>query len=88
MRIVLAVGVFWLVGSCGLVLFSRLRRYRIDLKPDQNAYDGASRVPPANYLSRANYSTDGYALLRWFWTWHVVMLATQAVIIWLLLGAG
>lgn len=87
MRIALAVIVLLVVGSCGLVLFSRVRHYRIDIAPNQNAYDGASRFPPVNYLSRANYAPEGRPLLRWLWAWHAAMAIVVVIALWLIFSS-
>ena len=84
MRVVLAVMSFWAVGAVGVVMYSRIRRYRTDLRPDQSAYEGASAIPQVNYLSRANYSPTGHHLLRIFWVWHGVMIATVVTDLWLI----
>lgn len=86
-RIVLAVGLSWIAGAVGLVLFAAIRRYRIDIKPTQDAYQGASRLPPVNYLSPRNYTPAGQRLLRWFWAWYLLMLIV-AIVDWLLVTAS
>jgi hypothetical protein len=73
---------FSLVQFWGLVLFVRIRPYRIDIKRAQNAYEGASRSNKINYLSRANYSPDGQRLLRWFWVQHAAQVATAGILLW------
>jgi hypothetical protein len=84
MRILFAVLSFWMMGSIGLVIYSRIRQYRIDLKPDQSAYEGASSIPQVNYLSPANYSPAGRRLLRLFWVWHGLMFVTVVTDGWLI----
>ena len=86
LRIILAVAAFWITGAVGLVLGSALRRYRTDLKPDQNAYEGASSIPMVNYLSPGNYSKDGLVLLRWFWVWHAAMPIAIVTALWLVMS--
>jgi hypothetical protein len=85
-RIILAVGVFWVTGTVGLALYSAVRRYRTDLKPDQNAYEGSSKFPIVNYLSPGNYSQDGRPLLRWFWAWHAAMPIAVVIVLWLVMS--
>jgi hypothetical protein len=82
-RLIVAALTSCLMAAIGLVLFSRLRPFRVDLAPDQNAYEGSSRFPPVNYLSRRNYSSDGHALLVLFWGWHLLMPFALAAIMWL-----
>jgi hypothetical protein len=77
----LSVGAFFVSTLVGLIMFSRLRAYRIDLKPEQDGYDGESKLPPVNYLSWANYSRGGRPLLAWFWVWHIFMLVLLVVIV-------
>ncbi|MDQ2930835.1 MAG: hypothetical protein M3Y05_08495 [Gemmatimonadota bacterium] len=73
MKAFIVVGTFWICSSIGLVLFSKLRQYRIDPRDgedDKSAF-GFSR---ATYMSRVSYSEDGHALLYWFWAWKVLWL--------------
>ncbi len=70
---------FFVLQIWGIVLFVRLRPYRIDLKQGQHGYEGASRVNAVNFFSRANYSPEGQRLLRWTWAQRVATLATAAI---------
>jgi hypothetical protein len=88
LRIILAVAAFGITGAVGLVLYSALRRYRTDLKPGQDAYDGASSIPIVNYLSPGNYSNDGLVLLRWFWAWHGAMAIAIVTALWLVMSTS
>lgn len=85
LKILVAVIAFWVVGAIGILLFVAIRRYRTDLRPNQTAYEGASRLPVVNYMSPNNYAREGLRLLRWFWAWHIVMLAVAATAAWLIL---
>lgn len=77
----LSVEAFFISAMIGLVIFSKLRAYRIDLKAGQDAYEGKSKLSPVNYLSRANYSRNGHPLLELFWVWHILMLALLIIIV-------
>lgn len=84
-KILLAVMTLWVVGAIGIILFVAIRRYRIDLKPNQSGYEGDSTLPILNYLSPGNYSREGMRLLRWFWVWHIAIIAVAATAAWLIL---
>jgi len=86
-RILVGLALWFVFGIAGAVLLLSLRRYRVDLQRDHNAWDGASWLPPVNYLSRTNYSAKGQRLLRWLWAWHLAALIAFAVIGWLVLTA-
>lgn len=85
MGIVLGVFTALIVAVSGLVLFTRLRPFRIDISPNQDAYEGQSMIPQDNYLSRNNYRPEAYPLLRIFWLWHGVWAVTLVGIGWVLL---
>jgi hypothetical protein len=56
-----------------LVVFVQLREHRIDLRPEQSAFEGYSRVWQGNVLRSKNYTTRGRRWLRWFVTLQVAL---------------
>jgi hypothetical protein len=69
-----------------LVLFAKLRRYRIDLAPGQHAGEGESPFWQQNVLNRGNYSPEGKRLLRWLSVAQAVGLLCSigVAVLWLL----
>jgi len=62
-----------------VVLWVRLRQHRIDLKPGESAYAGASEIWQRNVYKAANYDNRGRELLPW-------LIAVQTA--WTLISAG
>jgi len=62
MAITVIVTALVLLTAIDLWLAFYTRRYRVDIAPDGNPFDGKSAFAPINRWTKANYSADGQ---RW-----------------------
>jgi hypothetical protein len=79
MRLLLCVAVIFTIQTLGLVLLTKLRKYRIDIDAEKSDFSGSSFLPIVNYLSPQNYSREGRGLLAGFWVVHIVTLIAMAI---------
>jgi hypothetical protein len=87
--IAVAAGVVWFVlGIYTLVYAEKIKRFRIDITPNQSLYSGQSRWREVNVLSSANYSMEGQRFvrrLRWM-TWIPLVPAGLLLYVWMAVG--
>jgi len=66
MLLLIIVIVFTVPALLTLILLVNVSQYRVDLRPGQTPFEGASTYWLLNVWRESNYSERGIRLLRWF----------------------
>jgi hypothetical protein len=83
MRLAFAIPIVLVPMIVSLALTHWLAKYRVDLRPWESPYEGASWVWQVNVFRRSNYNEQGQKLLPWLYLCTAVSFCTLVAAVFL-----